>query len=105
MFIERTIRMLKSLVKDLVYEEPFGFRVVHHYIKFKFFSKIEITRAKLNFMKMLRFQTGNNLNKKIIFNILNSFLYISFFIQSMKILSNKSKKFRTRLLSYNKLTK
>ena len=40
----------KSLVKDLMYEEPFGFRVVHHMLLTIFFTSYFFYNLTFKFM-------------------------------------------------------
>ena len=49
----------KSLVKDLVYEEPFGFRIVHHMLLTNFLRAIYIFFYNLTF-KTMRNKTINS---------------------------------------------
>ena len=62
-------RRSKSLVKDLVYEQPFGYRVVH-YILLTFFYKLYIFFYNLTF--------------KIMSNITNNILQQNFYCKYHK---------------------
>ena len=50
----------KSLVKDLVYEEPFGYRVVHHMLLTTFLRAIYILFFYNLTFKIMRNKTINN---------------------------------------------